>query len=321
MGLEVPAFKQHAGFFKTRTDRDLHQNRHQDLRIEILVIPLDCLHIVQIDRSRGIFNQIDDTLGAMSVCIDLKDQVRIILIYHGIIRCNNVTLGRVECEWELFKWDISSPFVIICPTRDWQTAVPIRPNRDISRHLVANVAVHIGIDQVLSWGSEIAGGFTELIPVFSPVKLPDGAKDSVWFKCSPSKRNGVRLRQINTHRLVEIFRKIGGIRNDGTMSGVAHSHFHRFSPSHLDGLIDQLHIHPLPVHFILIRVLRINPLDIQILYIRTEICKTPSDAIIVTDHHARHTGKGEPSHFIGTGFALLVAMQPNLIPDGWHLSA
>ncbi len=94
----------------------------------------------------------------------------------------------------------------------------------------------------------------------------------------------------------------------------------RLAASHLDCFLDQLHIHPLAIDFVLVRVRRVDLLDVQVLDIRADVGEAPGDAVIVTDDHARCAGKGHAGDLIRTISILLEAMQTDLIPDGGHLS-
>jgi hypothetical protein len=68
-------------------------------------------------------------------------------------------------------------------------------------------------------------------------------------------------------------------------------------------------------------LLRIDALDVQILYIAGQIGVTPSDAVVVTGYDSRDTGEGVAPQVKGTVFgsthvALFIdAVQPDLIPD------
>ena len=62
----------------------------------------------------------------------------------------------------------------------------------------------------------------------------------------------------------------------------------------LDGLLHCLQISPLALEFILCRVVRIiQPLDVEILHIWSQVGDPPGDAAVVTDDDQRHTGEGE----------------------------
>ena len=116
MSLVIPILQELAECFVFDPDWNLEQDRYQGLGVEVFVISLHLLHIFDINRSGSIFDHIYDALGAIPMCKDRCDQVGIIGINNGVIGGDNIALRRVEAEWQFFKRNITSPFMLVCPT-------------------------------------------------------------------------------------------------------------------------------------------------------------------------------------------------------------
>jgi len=103
------------------------------------------------------------------------------------------------------------------------------------------------------------------------------------------------------------------------MSSVANNKVNLFTTCNVDYLIDDLHIHPLPIDFILIWVCRVDLLDIKIDHIWAYIRKSPGHTVIMPNDHSGHPGKRKTSDIVCTIRSFRCAMQANLVPNSGHL--
>ena len=71
---------------------------------------------------------------------------------------------------------------------------------------------------------------------------------------------------------------------------------HVFASRHPYHLGVYIHVDPFAVNLVLIWVVRVDPLDREILGVYGLIGDTPRDVLVVTHHHPRHPGKGESDH-------------------------
>ena len=60
-----------------------------------------------------------------------------------------------------------------------QAAISRSANRNLARRVIADVAVHIGIDDVLSGRVQLRKGFLEILPVLRCVYIEEGDMQSV----------------------------------------------------------------------------------------------------------------------------------------------
>ena len=112
------------------------------------------------------------------------------------------------------------------------------------------------------------------------------------------------------------------VGHDRPVAGITDGQHHRLiAPVHVNRLVDDIHVDPLAVDFVLIRVGRVDALDIHVLHIRADVGHAPGDAVIVADDDAGNARKGESTHVIGATVGFLDAVQANLVPDGGHLDA
>ncbi len=73
--------------------------------------------------------------------------------------------------------------------------------------------------------------------------------------------------------------------------GAAHGDLLRAPTPDIENLCACFKIDPLAVHFVLVRIIRVDALDEQIHYIGTHIGETPGDIIIMSDHYPGNARK------------------------------
>ena len=97
---------------------------------------------------------------------------------------------RIVKRRELLKWDQTIPFEIARRTIHGHVTCKCPAQRKSASHLVPDIAVHIGIQEVQPGPREAAQGFPEFIPVLRPI---DGEQ---W-----EGRTGLRRRPLQRQRL------------------------------------------------------------------------------------------------------------------------
>src|SRR5207245_5404762 len=93
------------------------------------------------------------------------------------------------------------PFVVVGVAWDGRRSVAPLANRDPGRRVVADVAVHVGVDHVLLGTGEGAEGVFELLPVLGLVHLQEREVKGVRLKRGPFERQRV-LAVLADHRTV-----------------------------------------------------------------------------------------------------------------------
>ena len=179
---------------------------------------------------------------------------------------------------------------------------------------------------------EIAGSPAELVPVLGTVEAPDRPEWRGRFERRPSQGDHVLFRQIHPGPFTEgdelgilfrifVFQWSIDFRDDRSMPGRADGDLDRIAADHTDGFGAGFEIHPLAIDFILVRVFRIDALDIKIHDVGADIGETPGNPVIVADDHTGYPGKGKAGHGIRTLGAFGHTEQSILVPDRRHLDA
>ena len=256
--------------------RELFQSqKHRDKRWSVHVerITLHGLEIGDVDLARGAFDHVHDALGTESIVPVAGDEIRIIPGLAAIVRRDDIAFRRVEGVRQLFEWDKACPFIFIRPAGHRQGSIAISPQRNIPRHLITNISIHISIQKILCRHMKVTGSCTEFFPVLCFVEPPDSLERRGGRKRCPSKGNHILLGQIHTRAIFEwdklgvvlrvfVFQWTIRFRDDRSVPGGSDRDFHRIAPHHLNRFAAGLKIHPFPVDLILVRVLGIDPFDI-----------------------------------------------------------
>ncbi len=124
----------------------------------------------------------------------------------AVVRRDQVTLGGILGPREVVGRDPPGPLVLVGPPGDRLGAVAGAPDRVEARALVADRAVHIGIDEVLARATDPQGGRAELLEGGGADRLErDRGPDRV-LTARPSHRVGAldgQVRRVEqTERLV-----------------------------------------------------------------------------------------------------------------------
>ncbi len=140
----------------------------------------------------GRLDQADDALGAVAVIPIGGDQVGVVRIPPRRCwpwRCS--PSAGLKAYGQLLEGDVAGPFVLIRPAGDGQPAVAMGADGDLARHLVADIAVHVGVDEVLGRHVELAGRLAEFVPIGCLVETPDGREGRAKARAPSSAGRGV----------------------------------------------------------------------------------------------------------------------------------
>jgi len=245
--------------------------------------------------------QLHDALDAVAVHVLGAQEVGVVVVHGLVVRRGHVVRGRIEDRRQLVEGDEALPVVLPRPTRRGHQPLALGSQGHQAGHLIADVALHIGVDEVLSGRWPMTHGLAELLPVASPVQQEDGL--------------GV-LAGLGHHRAQRQRSLLAGDTraDDRPVAGHQDLLHHRLAPTaHADLLPHDLAVHPLAAGLVLTRVLGVDPLHEQVIAVGHGIGDAPGDAIVVADDDPRHAGNGGADH-IGAA-----AVEMHLVPDVGHL--
>src|SRR6266545_358401 len=115
-----------------------------------------------------------------------------------IVSGSNVAFLRVECMWQVLKWNESRPLVFICPAGDGKGTITLCADRNITWHLITNISIHIRIDQILCRHMEVACSLAEFLPVLCLVKTPNRFERGGGSQRCPSQGNNIIIGKLNS---------------------------------------------------------------------------------------------------------------------------
>ena len=234
--------------------------------------------------------------------------------HHGVVGGDDVSLRRVEGAGQFVKGNVVHPLVLIVPAGHRHGTVAGGTDRDTAGGLVADVALHVGVDKVLAGHVPVRKRLPELLPVAGTIQEEDTARHRAGLERRP------RERQWLPAEGPIILGATGHVVDDGAVVGDAREYHHRLLlPGDGDLLAHDLHIQPLPLVLVLVGVFRIDPLDEQVLYVRPQVRDPPGNVVVVADDDAGVAGEGETDHVVGTVRPHRIAVEADLVPDGGHL--
>ncbi len=155
----------------------------------------------------------------------------------GIIVRDNLVIGRsneagrgIKDAGQLLEGYIAPPFVFAGPARHrHQALVSCHTHGDLARRLVANVAVHVGIDEVLAGNIPIAERFAEFLPIPCQIDTQHSFEEMAALEGRPLERHWLGIFQVPND-----------IVHDRAMVGDKHIQRHRGLVFDFDGLLYHL---------------------------------------------------------------------------------
>ena len=198
------------------------------------------------------------------------------------------------------------PFALAGPAGGGQQAVAAAPPRHTRHVLVADVAIHVGVDQVLRRIADQGQGGAEAGPVTGPLQGQQAAQAGSGGVAAPAQGQG---------RQIGCFPGRQEAVDQRPMAGDDDLLHLRFGLAAHANLLAQ-HLRPLPSVAIAegCRILGMALFDVQILRVGPTGRDAPGDAGIVAGDDARHARHGRAAHL----HAAVPGLDVVLIPQGWH---
>src|SRR5437773_12111286 len=108
--------------------------------------------------------------------------------YHAAVGRGDDAASRVIGMRQAVERDVAYPLVVVGAARDGRRSVAPLSNRDPRRRVVADVAVHVGVDHVLLGAGEATDGVFELLPVLRLVHPQEREGKGARLKRGPLER-------------------------------------------------------------------------------------------------------------------------------------
>ena len=181
--------KSQRGFFGIGLRAGFVRNRLRDLQIDVTVptglqggkiLAGDVLRIAD-----GLADE-RDAVGRLEI---MREEMRIIFARRAVVGGGEEIAAGIEGRGEFIERDETRPLVCPVHARNGLQTLDIvaRPNRDRARHLKANIAIHIGIDEVHARQLPESGGGAEFVPVCGLVELDNSLRERATFiQASPA---------------------------------------------------------------------------------------------------------------------------------------
>ncbi len=194
-------------------------------------------------------------------------------------------------------------------------------DRDAAGGLVADVALGVGVDQVLRGDLEVGRGLAERREVGRPVEREEAVHGLARVQRGPAQRHRVALgavrgRVLHGRLLADLDELVVAVGDDRAVVGLADGDLTAALARDLDGLLagDEGQ---------LLAVVEVGVggdlLQVEVGDVRAEVGHAPGDVLVVADDDARHAGEGVAGHVEGALRAGLVAVQAHLVPERGHL--
>src|SRR6185437_8908569 len=196
---------------------------------------------------------------------------------------------RIVKAGQLVKRQIAGPVMLAVCAVHRHGAVTRGANGNKAHGLVANVAVNIGIDNVLRGRGKDRKRFAELIPVLRGVKIKQRHADGMRIIDDPSQRNLARF-------------TVQQRRDDGPVPRDRYIKRNVRLALYVNHLVVDLWF--LPAVGRLVFAGDVEVFDKQILHVRIEIGKSPGDALVVADSNKGHAREREAFYVEVAGMEL-----------------
>ena len=203
---------------------------------------------------------------------------------------------RIENAGQLVERNVTDPFVSIVAAGFRQAAIARGPDWNLGRGLVADVAVHVRVDKVLTGGVKGRKRLPELLPVLRRIHFKKRIMDSVVQRPAQCQLAGLARLQLADNR---------------TVPGEDHIERDVRLALHMDHFLTMFRSFPPLRSLILPR--GIEGLDVGVFHRRTDIGASPGDALVVPDDHIGQTRQGHPGDIEVPG------AQMGFIPQVGHL--
>ena len=281
------------------------QQRHVALGAHGVAVEVDAGEIVGVDGAvgDGRVDHVGDALAAVAAGPVAGDEVGVVLIDDGVVGGDDIARRWVKEGRQFLVGDRAVPLVFVRPARHGHHALPVAADGHDAGHLIGDVAVYVGVDEVLRWDVPVAQGLAELIDVLGLVDQQRRLQDARW---------GSGGRPAHGQDVGLVFEHVA---DDRPVLGLAHGQGDILAAVDLDDLLDEGHVAPLAHVLVLVGVVGVDLLDVEVLHVGADVGDAPGDAVVVADDDAGDAGEAETGH-IPAG-----RVQADLVPDRRHLDA
>ncbi len=300
--------------------RGLHvaELEHDVARPKRRRIRLDRAHLGDVEPVLSVVvDQVDDPFRAVARVELVADEVRIRLVGHRIVRADDPALGRVECRRKLVEGDHPGPLARPVGTGDGPGTVVIRgrSDGDGAGHLVPDMTIDVGVDEVLRRGDVAGERRLEAVEIRRRHQLEERLDGTVRTGIG----RGRRPAQGHQRRVLEAWLDVV---EDRAVDGLADRHVDRISAFHEDpfGPLDEAARRTTGSH-VAARVARVGCLDDEVLDIRIDVRGSPRDPRVVAEDDPRDPRERDAGDVVWTRRRDGRAMQPVDVPDRRHRDA
>ncbi|MNL15489.1 hypothetical protein D3C87_1364770 [compost metagenome] len=224
------------------------------------------------------------------------DEVRVVVGHDLLVGRHDHAVRRVEAARQRVERHEAGPVVARIPPRRRREAlqVVVRPaQRHAARRDIADIAVHIGIDDVLLRRVEVAHRRQEGVPVARGGQLQAAFEGLVVrAQRGPLERHHV----LGAQRLGGNGQRLGHVGQHRAVARGPDGQGHVRGPLHADGLGAGLELRPAVRRLVAGGVRRIDPFYIEVLHVRRGIGETPGNARVMAEHDQRNAGQRGAGH-------------------------
>ena len=292
----------------------LLEQRHDVARGERGVVVLDPAHLLDGQAIGAV--QVDllvDPFGAKARVPFLGHEVRVVRVDRRVVGGHDQAVLRIELPGQVVERDPAGPLAaaVIATDRAIAAVVGVRADRHVAGELVADVAVDVGIDEVLRRGAVEREARPEVLEVRRGIEAEDRLERPVGLD---GRRPADRHRRGIRQPLVDVV-------EDRPVDRRADLEVERFLAGHLDLLVADLERGRHPVVEVGVRVRRVDGLDDEILDVGVDVGGAPRDAGVVAEDdagHARERDAGDVVRAVGRDGPAMEAVDE---PDRRHRDA
>ncbi len=219
--------------------------------------------------------------------------------HDAVVGGHHESCRRVERKREVLERDHPGP-VVRARAGDREQSVRSRPHGNRSGGGVADVALDVGVDEVLRRRPQEPRALEELGPVARGGDGEERLRGAIArVEARPGKRHGGP----------ETAGPRQHVGDQGSVHGVAHRDDGVGLASHADRLAALPEPLPLPAVAVAGRIVRVQLFDEEVLHVRLERRQAPGDSVVVADDHARKARQR------GSGRAKAGRVERGEIPD------
>ena len=230
--------------------------------------------------------QLLDAVGAVRRRPVRADEVRIARRCDAVVGGDDGAAGRVEAARQLLERNGARPIVFLLPARRRRHALQVvggAAHRHAAGGDEADVAVDVGVDDVLLRRMEIARRGEEAVPFARAREFQRRLHAAVVLgERGPREGDDVAARRVVLRR----FRDVGDHR---AVSRDAHAQLLGLAALHADGFLDDAE--RARAFGREVAAGSVQLFDVEVLHVGAGVRKAPGDALVVPDDYARHAGQ------------------------------